>query len=204
VVGANANADIAAQLKASLAAIGTVAIPRTPAEIAQALAAMQDSTGPFASFVFLSQSSTLTAGSLVIRGSIKASSNAMYPALRQAVRDAASHVLDLAAYTLTFVDPSFPSMTSDPRVSANAAAMLARAVGDAHVLTLRTSWPFNTEDFALFLEYDPGAMFLLGVANPAKGFSGVPHSPDFDADEDAILIGTKAMTAVIWQRLSGG
>jgi metal-dependent amidase/aminoacylase/carboxypeptidase family protein len=87
-------------------------------------------------------------------------------------------------------------------VDAEAAPTLAQSVGETNLYALYATWPFNGEDFALFLKQLPGAMFLLGVANPALGFSGVPHAPNFDADEEAILIGTKAMSAVIWTRLA--
>jgi amidohydrolase len=201
--GANATATIVDQVKAGLKPLSTVSLPMTPDDITKALADMRDPTGPFANFVFLSLSSSINGASAVIRGSVKASSDSMYPALRQSVRDALTKILDPSAYTLSFAyDTAFPSMASDPGVSDDAAPLLVKTLGPSNVFALKTSWPFNGEDFALFLKQRPGAMFLLGVANPAKGFSGVPHSPDFDADEDALVLGTKSMSAVIWQRLS--
>ena len=44
-------------------------------------------------------------------------------------------------------------------------------------------------------------MFWLGVANPEKGLSGMPHSPDHAGDEAAIESGAKAMAAVVWDFL---
>jgi metal-dependent amidase/aminoacylase/carboxypeptidase family protein len=52
-------------------------------------------------------------------------------------------------------------------------------------LVARASWPFNCEDFALFLNEAPGAMFYLGVADAETGMNGAPHAPDFAADERA-------------------
>lgn len=63
---------------------------------------------------------------------------------------------------------------------------------------------FNGEDFALWLQKIPGAMFILGVANPERGIAGVPHSPDYDADERAINVGTRAMSLLLWRELGGG
>jgi metal-dependent amidase/aminoacylase/carboxypeptidase family protein len=127
--------------------------------------------------------------------------SARYPEVRAAVRAAIGEVLAPELYTLTFADAVFPRMVSDEAVTEDATASLAAVVGDDHILDLKATWPFNGEDFALFLQEIPGAMFLLGVANAEAGISGVPHAPDFDADEGALGVGTKALSNVIWKRL---
>ncbi|MEU1726540.1 hypothetical protein [Nonomuraea sp. NPDC005692] len=67
------------------------------------------------------------------------------------------------------------------------------AVLDA--LLLHASYPFNGEDFGLFLERAPGAMFFFGV-----GERGVPHAPDFVPDERAIALGVEAMAGFLRAR----
>jgi len=37
----------------------------------------------------------------------------------------------------------------------------------------------------------------LGVANAELGLNGMPHSPNFAADEAAIFVGANAMSAVL-------
>ena len=69
------------------------------------------------------------------------------------------------------------------------------------VEVFHAAFPFNGEDFALFLRRVPGAMFYLGVANPDAGINGVPHTPDFAADERAIGLGVRAMTGLLLSRL---
>ncbi|MER5222524.1 hypothetical protein [Streptomyces flaveus] len=73
--------------------------------------------------------------------------------------------------------------------------------GDA-VTVLQASFPFNGEDFALFLRDVPGAMFFLGVANPEAGLNGTPHAPDFGADERALGLGVRAMAGCLAGRLT--
>ena len=63
------------------------------------------------------------------------------------------------------------------------------------------SAPYFGEDFALFQEHIPGAMFFLVSANPEKGITAINHSPDYDLDEDVLAVGTKAMAAVLLQYL---
>jgi hypothetical protein len=45
-------------------------------------------------------------------------------------------------------------------------------------------------------------MLPLGVGNDQSGILGAPHFPDFDADEAAIQVGTRAMSTVLWRRLA--
>ena len=42
----------------------------------------------------------------------------------------------------------------------------------------------TAEDFSLFQEEIPGAMFFLGMSNPAKGVEALNHLPGYDLDED--------------------
>lgn len=55
------------------------------------------------------------------------------------------------------------------------------------------------EDFAFYQEHVPGAMMRLGCASPSAGNAPL-HSPMFDLDERALLIGAKilARAAVLW------
>lgn len=51
----------------------------------------------------------------------------------------------------------------------------------------------GAEDFSYFLEEKPGAMFLVGGQNEAKGIDAPHHHPDYDFDEAALKIGLKVM-----------
>jgi amidohydrolase len=51
----------------------------------------------------------------------------------------------------------------------------------------------GSEDFALFAEKVPGALFRLGVGNPEKKIIYPLHHNLFDIDEDALLVGAKMM-----------
>ena len=49
------------------------------------------------------------------------------------------------------------------------------------------------EDFAYFLEQVPGAFFLLGAGNPARGIVAPHHAPDFDLDESVLPRGAELL-----------
>ena len=61
----------------------------------------------------------------------------------------------------------------------------------------------GSEDFAFFVEEIPGMYFSLGVNAPgvAPGDAAVNHSPYFFANEDALITGVRAMTALAWDFL---
>jgi len=70
-------------------------------------------------------------------------------------------------------------------------------VGAKGILTSHGAFPYNGENFSNFLEIIPGAMFFLGVTNEERGIRGINHLPDYDVDEESILIGTKSMSGVL-------
>lgn len=98
-------------------------------------------------------------------------------------------------------DP-FPAMVNSTELTAAAGRYLGAALGPQSVLWAQASWPFNCEDFALFLHQAPGAQFCLGVADAESGMNGVPHTPDFAADERAIGHGVRAMAGLLTERLA--
>ena len=70
-------------------------------------------------------------------------------------------------------------------------------LGDEAVATTGIVIPAFSEDFGSFQEVVPGVMFFLGVSNPEKGWVGMPHSPDYVADEESIFVGARSMVAVL-------
>ncbi|MEN3007896.1 M20 family metallopeptidase [Pseudothermotoga sp.] len=62
-------------------------------------------------------------------------------------------------------------------------------VGKENVVEVPPS--MGGEDMSFFLQKVSGVFYLVGSANPAKGLDKPHHSPYFDIDEDALLIGTQ-------------
>jgi amidohydrolase len=79
--------------------------------------------------------------------------------------------------------------------SVMAASMPAlRAVAGAAVISPLPQ--MVSEDFSYYGQKIPAFYFFLGVANPAKKITAMWHTEYFDLDEDALLIGMRAMAAV--------
>ncbi len=59
------------------------------------------------------------------------------------------------------------------------------------------------EDFACYLERVRGAMFRLGIRNSRIGADKPWHSPEFVADEEALVVGTSLLAASVLDYLDG-
>lgn len=107
--------------------------------------------------------------------------------------------LQLAGVTIepTYRDRVMAGVTNDSSLVTRANASISSVLGNEAVLQLPGVPPAFSEDFGSFQDQVPGVMYFLGVSNPVTGTVGMPHSPDYVADDGAILVGAKAMTAVL-------
>ncbi len=91
------------------------------------------------------------------------------------------------------IEIGYPVTSNDPALTERMMPTLQRVVGPGVVESPRVT---TAEDFSYFAQEVPGLFFFLGVApeNPELVFPN--HSPRFFADERALPIGVKAMTAL--------
>ena len=99
-----------------------------------------------------------------------------------------------ATYELKFLD-SNPLTYNDPALVAEMLPTLERMVGPKNVVPLKPS--MGGEDFAYYQKVIPGFFYWLGVSNKAKGITAYVHTPDFDIDEESLVIGVKAMSNLV-------
>ena len=76
------------------------------------------------------------------------------------------------------------------------------AVGADKVVTPNPS--MGGEDFSFFLNERPGAMFMVGSNNPARGLIWGHHHPRFDIDEESLATGLETMTLTVLNYLERG
>jgi len=98
-------------------------------------------------------------------------------------------------YSAGFNDPALTEF-----VAASARAVLGheRVVGEPNPT-------LGGEDFYAFGNTGlPVSMFLLGVANPARGITAPHHSPEFDLDEAALPAGVAVFAETVRRWLEGG
>jgi amidohydrolase len=98
-----------------------------------------------------------------------------------------------ASYTFDYIQNA-PVTFNDPALVAASLPALRSVVGDGLV---NPPPQMVAEDFAFYQQRIPGFYFFLGVANPAKHITAMWHTEYFDLDEDALLIGMRAMATVV-------
>jgi metal-dependent amidase/aminoacylase/carboxypeptidase family protein len=136
----------------------------------------------------------------VLRGRLSATSRsrprvvAAFDALRTLSR--ADLRVDVA-----YTPKAIAGVTNDSALTARAILAVKAALGPTSVVALNEIVPAFSEDFGSFQSRVPGVFFFLGVSNPARGTVGMPHTAAYVADEGAILVGARAMAAVVLERL---
>lgn len=86
-----------------------------------------------------------------------------------------------------------PAILNDPTIDKLVSSCASDIVGVENSIELGEPM-MGSEDFALFTEKAPGALFRLGTGNREKGIVASLHNPHFDIDEEAIIIGTRMMS----------
>ncbi|WP_329127533.1 M20 metallopeptidase family protein [Streptomyces sp. NBC_01465] len=195
--------DAATAVAAEIADLGTVGFPQNLAEYQAGFNALLNPD------VAASRQESVCIGTWTEQGSGGQSvANILlrvWPQERQPeVRAQVEQLATAASGQAEFQETAFPALVNSAELSTAAGRYLSTTLGPESVLWARASWPFNCEDFALFLNEAPGAQLYLGVANTASGLNGAPHSPEFAADERAIGHGVQAMTGLLTHRLAAG
>ena len=93
---------------------------------------------------------------------------------------------------------SAKAVRNDPRLCQLLESAAQQVVGSDGVQEIHRP-SMGSEDFSFYLDLAPGAMMRLGCASESVG--GAPlHSPQFDIDERAMLIGARilARAAICW------
>ncbi len=112
------------------------------------------------------------------------------------MRETLTHVT--AAYGATFdlsMEGSNPVTYNEPSLVEETLPTIRRVVGAENALVLKPFMP--AEDFSYFQRIVPGFYFFLGVGNRARGINAGWHTPDFDVDEESLVVGVKVMSNVL-------
>jgi metal-dependent amidase/aminoacylase/carboxypeptidase family protein len=106
-----------------------------------------------------------------------------------------------AALELDYRERFLPGVENDPTLVRRASARLREIFGPDGVRPLTGVVPAFSEDFGFFQDLAPGVMFFLGVSNTKNATTGMPHTPDYVADEEALFVGARGMAAVLCDAL---
>ncbi|MFI9051013.1 M20 family metallopeptidase [Streptomyces sp. NPDC053427] len=184
----------ARRLAAEIGALATVTPPQTPADLERMVADVQTPDGPLARFV------AVRAGAQEAKVSVsyRCWPQERYVAVREDIRRLAR---SYEGAGVSFPAEPFPAMVCPEGDARSLARHLRRTLGRDTVTELHAAFPFNGEDFALYLDRVPGTYTFLGVRAPGAPLTACyPHYPDFSPDERAIGVGVRAMGGWIAER----
>jgi len=103
-----------------------------------------------------------------------------------------------SAYGATFelqIEPGAALTYNDPALVEETLPTMRHVLGQENVLTVPPQ--MVSEDFSYFQEVIPGFYYFLGVGNKAKGITALWHTPEFDVDEESLVVGVKVMAGVL-------
>ncbi|MDT5059726.1 MAG: hypothetical protein QOH63_185 [Acidobacteriota bacterium] len=84
---------------------------------------------------------------------------------------------------------------NEPALVEETLPTIRRVIGEKNVITRKPQ--MGAEDFSYFQKVVPGFYYFLGVGNRAKGITAQIHTPEFDLDEESLVIGVKVMSNVL-------
>lgn len=105
-----------------------------------------------------------------------------------------------ASYEIEFYGNNAVTYNEPVLVEATLPTM-KRVIGDKNLISPRPQ--MGAEDFSAYQKVIPGFFYFLGVGNKAKGITAMIHTPEFDADEESLVIGVKVMSNVLLDYLDG-
>lgn len=105
-----------------------------------------------------------------------------------------------ATYEFTY-ERGYDALYNHPAETQFAVQAIGNALGDDLLVTGDPS--MGGEDFAYYLQKVPGTFFFTGAGNADLGADYPHHHPKFDIDERAMLLASKALTAIAVQYLNG-
>jgi amidohydrolase len=99
-----------------------------------------------------------------------------------------------ATAELEFAIPN-PVTYNDPKLVDETLPTMKRLLGEKGITMPKPQ--MGAEDFSEYQKIVPGFFYFLGVGNKARGITAMIHTPEFDADEEALVIGAKLMANVL-------
>lgn len=101
--------------------------------------------------------------------------------------------LSNAKATLEF-EPGYPITYNDPLLTEKVLSAMRRVAGEANLFLMDAKT--GAEDFSFFQQQIPGVYIGLGITDPKKKKTAIyaNHSPRFDIDERALIVGVRALS----------
>jgi len=143
-----------------------------------------------------------TPAEVIMQGSVRTFSPAVREQIEQLIRETLAGIT--SAYGAKFdLEYKAGSMVvyNDPKLVEESLPSIRRAVGETNVFEFPMR--MGAEDFSYYQQVIPGFFLRLGSGNKAKGIIAESHTPEFDVDEECLVIGVKVMANIALDFLDG-
>src|SRR5688572_8220089 len=97
------------------------------------------------------------------------------------------------------ISRGYPYLENNPTLTRRIRKAAEEYVGAENVVDIDIT--LGAEDFSYYSQIVPAAFYRLGTNNVGKGITSYVHTPTFDIDEDALLIGPGLMAWMALQEL---
>ncbi|HVV01946.1 MAG TPA: amidohydrolase [Verrucomicrobiae bacterium] len=135
------------------------------------------------------------AAEIKLEGSVRTFSPEVRKRIETLVRQTVAGVTEAygATFTLDY-QPGTSVVYNDPKLVRDSLPVLRGVVGETNLFEVPQR--MGAEDFSFYEEVVPGFFLRLGSGNKAKGIVAESHTPEFDIDEDCLVIGVRAMSSL--------
>ena len=118
---------------------------------------------------------------------------------RQIIKMATTIAEGMGGHCEVNISRGYPFLINEEKLSDEIRMCAEEYVGKENVLDADI-W-MAAEDFAYYSQQADSCFNLLGIANMEKGISSSLHTPTFDTDEDALIIGSGLMAYLAVKKL---
>ena len=124
--------------------------------------------------------------------------------IKSRLTNTAKHIAEASgAQARVEIKSGYPVVYNDPQLTQRMIPVLEEALGKDRVFEMPVV--MASEDFSRYQEKIPGLFLTLGVNKPGvKHAAATNHSPHFYVNEDALVVGVKALAALALSYLSMG
>ncbi|MBM4116896.1 amidohydrolase [bacterium] len=146
--------------------------------------------------------SNVIPGEVLIEATVRSQDDSTRQALADKVKRRVNGLAAAAAAPAPLLEYYFGTAAgyNDPALTRQVIGVIERVLGPEAAQQYEPG--LGGEDFAYYGREVPGFQFRLGTAPPgAAGAAASLHTPDYDPDEAALLVGLRVAAAAIWDQL---
>lgn len=136
-----------------------------------------------------------------LKGTFRATDEQWRAQAHQQMKDLACGIAQAMGGTCDFfINKGYPCLDNELALTERSIEAAKAFLGPEQVLVKELRmW---AEDFSYYAQQLPGCFYYLGIQNEARGITSQIHTPTFNIDEEALIIGPSLMTWLALQELA--